>query len=96
MVNVLVFGMTARISDNRFRESLAKVLFSAATFGLQVVTTDNESIHCLLVLGAQYLKQHNLVFLEIGTINGDVTKAVGPHPCDSIMGLFKNFGGKSG
>ena len=92
MVNAFIFGMTARISDNRFRESLMKVFFSAATFGMQVITTDNESIHCLLVLGAAYLKRHNLVLLEIGTINGDITKVDGPHVCDTIMKLFKNFG----
>ncbi len=92
MVNAFIFGMTARISDNRFRESLMKVFFSAATFGMQVITTDNESIHCLLVLGTAYLKRHNLVLLEIGTINGDITKVDGPHVCDNIMKLFKNFG----
>jgi hypothetical protein len=93
LVNALVFGMTARVSDNHFSESLLKVFFSAATLGLQNITTDNESVHCLLIRGMQYLSRHNLVLLEIGTVKGDVTKYDGDHLCDVFNALFPAFGG---
>ena len=92
LVNALVFGVTARVSDNRFSESLFKVMFSAAAFGLQNITTDNESVHCLLVKGWAYLNRHNLVLFEIGTVNGDVAKYAGAHPCDHTEQMFGGFG----
>jgi len=94
LVNTLVFGITARVSDNRFRESLARVIFSAATFGIQNITTDNESIHCLLVLGTAFLSRHNLVLFEIGAVNGDVAEQpFVERPCNRVAGLFGSFGG---
>jgi len=92
LVNALVFGITARVSDNHFSESLAHVLFSAFTFGVQNITSDNESIHCLLVRGAQYLKRHNLVMLELATVHGDVTLFAGEHLCDQPEKLFAAYG----
>lgn len=92
LVDAVVFGITARVSDNHFAESFARVLFSAATFGYQNITSDNESFHCLLVLGAQYLKRHNLVMLEIGSVSGDVTEFVGEHLCDEPLKLFAAYG----
>lgn len=94
LVNALLFGITTRASDNKFSESLLKVLLSAATFGMQNITTDNESVHCLLVLGTAYLSRHNLVLLELGSVNGDVAEYTDAHPCDRLRKLFGAFGSK--
>jgi hypothetical protein len=93
LVNALVFGITARVSDNHFSETLMKVLFSAVTFGLHNITTDNESVHCLLVEGVTFLSRHNLVLFEIfGGVHGDIAKYTGTHPCDKYKGKFGSFG----
>ena len=92
LVNALVFGMSVRVSDNRFQESFLHVFFSAATLGLQNITTDNESVHCLLIRGVQFLDRYNLVLIEIGTVKGDVAEYDGVHLCDAAMHLFGHFG----
>lgn len=93
VMNALIFGITARITDNRFREVFSSVLWSAATFGLMNVTSDNESVHCLLVRGVLFLKRHNLVMLEMaGGVLGDVEKYTGTHPCDQYDQVLANFG----
>jgi hypothetical protein len=92
LVDALIFGFTVRVSDNHFAESFARVLLSALTFGIQNITSDNVSVHCLLVLGMQYLKRHNLVMLELGSVNGDVTEFAGEHLCDNLGQLFEAYG----
>ena len=57
------------------------------------ITTDNESVHCLLIRGFQFLSRHNLVLAEISTVNGDVTTNNAPHPCDVFTALFPAFRG---
>ncbi len=92
LVNTFVFGISLRVSDNHFTETISKAIFSAMTLGVQNITTDNESIHCLMVKGTAYLSKHNLVFTEIATVNGDISEYVGPHLCDDGKSSFDNFG----
>jgi hypothetical protein len=60
-----VFGATVRVTDNRFKEGCGNAFLSAITLGLLNITSDNESTHCLLVLGSRKLRRHNLVLLSL-------------------------------
>lgn len=92
VVNVLAFGITVRLSDNRFREVFFNVFWSAATMGLMNITSDNESVHCLLIMGTLFLNKNNLVLLEMaGGVTGDITETK-EHPCDRYSNLLANFG----
>jgi hypothetical protein len=46
-----LFGISLRVSDNRFKEGVNHALYSAVTFGVLNTTTDNQSTHCLLIRG---------------------------------------------
>lgn len=50
-LHLLLFGFSARVSDNRFKEGVYNALYSGMTIGLFNATTDNQSTHCLLVSG---------------------------------------------
>lgn len=52
LTQVVLFGFSVRMSDNRMKEGVLNALFSAMTLGLFNATTDNQSTHCLLT-GAQ-------------------------------------------
>lgn len=47
----LVFGISVRVSDNRFKEGFFNAALSAMTFGMLNTTTDNQSTHCLVIRG---------------------------------------------
>jgi hypothetical protein len=47
----ILFGISLRASDNRFKEGLFNAILSAVTVGLLNATTNNQSTHCLLVWG---------------------------------------------
>jgi len=50
--NAIVLGMSVRINDNRFKESLILSLFSAISFGLLFNhTVDNQATHCIFAKG---------------------------------------------
>ena len=51
LTNALLFGITIRANDNRFREGLLNAVLSAVTVGLVNITTDNEATHFLVVEG---------------------------------------------
>ncbi|MGB5569812.1 MAG: hypothetical protein WBM81_10970, partial [Sedimenticolaceae bacterium] len=49
--NLIAVGMTVRIQDNRFKESLFVTLFSSIGFGLIFNnTSDNQATHCVISL----------------------------------------------
>ena len=51
LTNILLFGFSCRMSDNRLKEGLLNANLSGFTFGLFMNTaTDNQSTHCLQVL----------------------------------------------
>ena len=47
----ILYGVSVRVSDNRFKEGINHALYSAVTFGVLNTTTDNQSTHCLLIRG---------------------------------------------
>ena len=50
--NAIVLGMSVRISDNRFKESLILSLFSTVSLGLLFNhTVDNQATHCIFAKG---------------------------------------------
>jgi hypothetical protein len=51
ITQALLFGLSLRVSDNRFKEGIQHAAFSAATVGLFNTTTDNQSTHCLYIKG---------------------------------------------
>lgn len=51
LVNALLFGLSARVSDNRFKEGIGNALLSALTAGLFMNTTaHNQGTHCILAI----------------------------------------------
>jgi hypothetical protein len=50
--NALVFGWSARVEGNRFKEGILNALLSAYTIGLMNATTSNQGTHCFLAVGA--------------------------------------------
>jgi hypothetical protein len=93
ITQAIIFGISIRVNDNRFKETIGRVLFllSAVTMGLLNTTTDNESTHCLLILGTLYLNRYNLTLIDALTFPGDVTRMDVSY-CRRIGGLFENFG----
>lgn len=57
-------AITVRATGNRFKESLGRAALSASTLGFLNTTTDNQSTHCLLVVGTRVVKHSNLVLME--------------------------------
>lgn len=68
----VLFGISLRVSDNRFKEGIFNAIYSAITLGVLNTTTDNQSTHCLLIRGWPGLtvNQPNLVLLA-GGLNSD-------------------------
>jgi hypothetical protein len=61
--------------------------------GLLNITTDNESVHCLLIRGALFLNKHNLIMFEAaGGVLGDITEPREIHPCYGYPEVLRNFG----
>jgi hypothetical protein len=62
----IMFGISLRVSDNRFKEGLRNALYSAVTLGMLNMTTDNQATHCLLIRGwaNMIVNQPNRVLLE--------------------------------
>ena len=82
LTDVALLGlMSVRASDNRFKEILRSVAFSAITLGRLNMTTDNQATHCLLVIGPSVTK--------VDTPN---TILVQPDICRRFNLLFQNFG----
>ncbi len=91
MINTYIFGKSSRTSDNRFIETLDRRQqpssttlyppFSAFTFGLLNITTDNIGTHCIKVDESRgvYLDRYNLI--EIENIAGDIMQRDGLPPC---------------
>ncbi len=63
-VQAILFGISVRVTDNRFKEGILSAWLSAATLGLLNMTTDNQSTHCLLILGALVEDQPNTSLVD--------------------------------
>lgn len=67
ILDAFIFGISARVGSNRFKENWDKTFYSALTAGLMNATTMNQSTHCLLVMGliaALKVEVGNAVLLE--------------------------------
>ncbi len=73
----LLFGISLRASDNRFKEGLFNAPLSAITLGLYNTTTDNQSTHCLLVRGL-------LPALTVDIHNTSLANLFGKEMCDRL------------
>lgn len=83
ITDAIVVGASTRINDNRFVESVNRtnnentltMIFSAITFGVMNITTDNIATRCLLVLGALFLNRYNLIELELNAgLTGEIAE----------------------
>jgi hypothetical protein len=55
ITQAILIGISVRVTDNRFKEGLFNAVLSAITIGLFNTTTDNQSTHCLYIIGAPNL-----------------------------------------
>jgi len=89
LTQAFLFGISLRVSDNRFKEGVANALFSAITLGLMNTTTDNQATHCLLVRPASgdlAVNRDNLVVVD--SFNNNL--------CESLTGnSLAGFGQKN-
>jgi hypothetical protein len=67
----IVVGVSVRLSDNRFKEGIFNAFFSAFTVGLFNTTTDNQSTHCLFIVGPPQLTvdHSNISWQMLGSAN---------------------------
>ena len=77
ITQAILFGLSMRASDNRLKEGLVNALYSAMTIGLMNATTNNQSTHCLLVIGA-------LASLKVETGNRALINGLIPNFCESL------------
>ncbi len=59
----ILFGISLRVTDNRFKEGLFGAWLSAMTLGRLNMTTNNQSTHCLMIRGAMVEDQPNTVLI---------------------------------
>jgi hypothetical protein len=65
LADVVAAGFTVRTSDNRFAETWGRAFFSLLSLGLLNTAADNQSTHCLKVLGLKTGDSNNLVLGEL-------------------------------
>jgi hypothetical protein len=78
----ILFGISLRVTDNRFKEAIFGAWLSAVTLGMLNMTTDNQSTHCLMILGAVVEDQPNSSLLDVFSRN----------LCAPFRRVGKNFG----
>jgi hypothetical protein len=79
LTDVLLFGITARLTNNRLQESLVSTSLSAAVVGWSVTATSNQSTHCLIVRGVSETQNaHNIVLTATAADCGAKYAAVMP------------------
>ncbi len=93
LVHALLFGISLRVSDNRFKEGLRNALYSGMTIGLMNATTNNQSTHCIIVSGL-------LASLKVNSGNKALVDAISDNYCERVkVGLDKvsaNYGALAG
>ncbi|MBL0010948.1 MAG: hypothetical protein IPP22_08075 [Nitrosomonas sp.] len=89
-VQAMLFGVSVRANDNRFKESLYHAALSAATFGYLNITTDNQSTHCLMIRGQLFLDRYNLVLRDAFVTSGSIVN-MKRSICDEVGRLQSNF-----
>jgi len=59
--HAILFGMSLRVTDNRFKEGLLGAWLSAMTMGMLNMTTNNQATHCLWIRGNMVENQPNTI-----------------------------------
>jgi hypothetical protein len=86
VVNLVAFGASLRVSDNRLSEGLPNAVLSGVTLGMMNMTTDNQATHCLLVRG---WAGANLVVDQPNTV---LENAISDGMCDRYVRVLEKFG----
>lgn len=60
LANTILFGITARSSNNRFKESLLYAFLSLFSFALVNTNTDNQGTHCMAATGRVGFDERNI------------------------------------
>ena len=82
---IVLFGFSVRMIDNRLKETLFHAVYSATTFGLVNMTTHNQTTHCLLRLAltpALLVGDRNTVLIDPG----------GTSRCEPFSQVKRDFG----
>jgi hypothetical protein len=89
IMQVLLFGFSVRMNDNRMKEGLMNAMLSAISIGWMNSTTANQGTHCMLV-GAL------IPALRVDAANKSIIDAMASGYCKKIgdafaksMGVFK-------
>lgn len=85
IVQALLFGVSLRVSDNRFKEGMLNAIYSAMTIGFMNATTNNQSTHCLLVSGL-------IPSLKVESGNKALITGFIPSFCEQLKGGLGNAG----
>lgn len=86
--NALVFGWSARVEGNRFKEGIFNALVSAFTIGLMNATTSNQGTHCILAIGSPVVSAL--------TENRSLVEYFNKEPCDFFDQVSNDVGRKIG
>ncbi len=78
----ILFGISLRVTANRFKEGLFGAWLSAMTFGLLNMTTNNQSTHCLMIRGTLVENQPNTTLIS----------AFNPKACDPFTKVQPKLG----
>jgi hypothetical protein len=89
LAQALLFGVSLRVSDNRFKEGLVNAFYSAVTVGFMNATTNNQSTHCLLVVGL-------IAALKLDSGNRALVTAFDPDFCGRFTAGVSNAGFMTG
>lgn len=82
ITHAILFGISLRVTNNRFKEGILGAWLSALTLALLNLTTDNQSTHCLLNLGLLVEDRQNMSLLD----------AFFPKLCAAFHRIGKRFG----
>jgi hypothetical protein len=87
ITQAMLLGMSVRVSDNRFKEGVRNAALSAITVGLFNTTTDNQSTHCLRIIG--------LPNLTVDHSNVSLVMINDPTICCGLLVHKENCAGRS-
>ncbi|MBV9210283.1 MAG: right-handed parallel beta-helix repeat-containing protein, partial [Acidobacteria bacterium] len=81
----MLIGMSVRVSDNRFKESIVNALLSAVTYGWINITTDNQATHCMYILGHLYLDRYNIILIDSFLNQAGSVEHMSRHWCERLQ-----------
>lgn len=87
LAQAIMFGVSLRVNDNRFKETLVHALFSLVTMGALNMTANNQGTHCFLIRPKQSASPYTID--EPNTILVDPS---GSGYCERWPNLLGNFG----